>query len=265
MTTSRAPVVDQLKSSDAEAAAGHGKLDKAREILSEITVPRFKGRALAAIARYEPNFETAMAAWIEALVAARRAGRGEVELLLPIGPDLLRRAGRDDEARTLEQRVADIDATWQLALFIEEYSALRVSIAPGADRTRRLTSLMLVPVQLARARNWSEAELRAAWERGEEGGRLFALGLMQGNPDLIIPDVLVEAIRGSRSAFEQYNALKAIGNVHPDRLVDTSILRAIDDEIAQRPRDDGSRAWLEEGSDRRRLAEKIRDRTGSAR
>jgi hypothetical protein len=140
-----------------------------------IEVPLFKAEALGAIALHDPDVEAGIDGWMEALIAARRAGRGAVALRLPPGLALPQKAGRQDEALALERRLVDVDATWQLELFIDEYAALRASMTPGKERTRILTGLMLVPIHLARTRTWTKAEVQAAWDRGEDGSRLFAL------------------------------------------------------------------------------------------
>jgi hypothetical protein len=81
---------------------------------------------------------------------------------------------------------------------------------------------------------------------------------MRGNPVLVIPDLLVEAIRTSRSAFEQYAAL-AVADAQANVSVADTVLRAISDEMSGLPRADGSRAWLD-GANRRVLAGRILER-----
>jgi hypothetical protein len=87
-------------------------------------------------------------------------------------------------------------------------------------------------------------------------------------------DLLVDAIRNSRSAFEQYNSLRAALNaVTPPGAVPESwmplnadekaaIVHAIHEELAGVPRADGSRPWLRSGQNRRALAERILEKLG---
>ena len=259
MVTSRAPVVDQINCGIVETAASKGDLASAREIVAKIEVPQFKAEALGAIALHDPDVEAGIDSWMEALIAARRAGRGAVALRLPSGIELLQKAGRPAEALALEHRIVDIDAAWQLELFIGEYASLRTSVAAGGERTRIFENLLLVPMHLARMRTWSKAEVRAAWDRGEDGSRLFAVGLMRGDPALVVSDLLAEGIRASRSAFEQGQALQAVADAQAKVGVAETVLRAISDEMSGLPRPGGSRAWLD-GPNRYRLAKQILER-----
>jgi hypothetical protein len=257
MVTSRAPIGDQTNCWEAENAAKRGDRVKAHEFAARIEVPLLKARALGAIAESEPDSVAGIEVWMEAMIFACRAGRGEVEHLLAVGIQLLQKAGRGEEAAALEGRISDVDAAWQLELFVDEYASLRTSMTSGGERTRILDGLMLAPIQLAKTRVWTQAEVRNAWERGEDGSRLFALGLMTGDPALVIADLLVEGIRGSRSAFEQYYALRAVVDAPLQAEKDNAVVRAIKDELNGLPRSDGSPARLGEGHSRRGLARRI--------
>jgi hypothetical protein len=251
MVTSRAPMADEAQYYQAAAAAKGGNLVKASELAAKIEIPLFKARALGAIAECDPNSNAGLGAWMESMIFACRAGRGEVERLVPVGIQLLRNAGRGEEAAVLERRITDVDAAWQLELFVDEYASLRKSMASGDERTRILDRLMLAPIQLAKTRPWTRAEVRSAWERGEDGSRLFALGLMTGNPVLVIAELLVEGIRRSRSAFEQYYALRALEVSELHGGPTDALVRAVKDEVVGLPR----------GSSRLRLAQRIMEKT----
>jgi hypothetical protein len=94
-------------------------------------------------------------------------------------------------AAELIARSPDVAVTYtNLELFVDEYASLRANMAPGPARTRILSGLMLAPIDLAKRRPWTQAEVRRAWERGEVGSRLFALGLMIGQPDLVVADLV---------------------------------------------------------------------------
>ena len=259
MVTSRAPVIDWINCGQVETAARGGDLASAREIVAKIEVPLFKAEALDAIALHDPDVEAGIDSWMEALIAARRAGRGAVARGLPSGLALLQNVGRLNEALALERRLVDVDAAWQIELFVDEYAALRASMTPGEERTRILTGLLLAPIHLARTRTWTKAEVQAAWNRGKDGSRLFALGLMEGDPALAIPDLLAAGIRASRTAFEQHQALRAAAGGEANVGIAETVLRAIRDEMSGRPRPDGSRAWLD-GPNRLLLAKRILER-----
>jgi hypothetical protein len=260
MTTSRMPVAEQSLLYEVESAAKGGHLAKASALADKISIPIFKARALGAVAAHHPGMDGALEAWMSALIFACRAGRGEVERLLPVGTLIFHKAGRGAEAAALDLRVWDVDAAWQLELFVDEYASLRANMRRGKARTRLMTSLMLAPIELAKRRPWTEAEVRRAWERGEAGSRLFALGLMIGLPQLALADVLEEGIRRSRSAFEQNRALYAAANSDLGGDDAARVVQAVRDELEGRPRPDGSKAFLPEGQDRLRLAERVLQR-----
>jgi hypothetical protein len=257
MVTSRAPVVDQNKAADAEKAARNGDFPGARAIVDIIDVPLFKADALAAIARYHPDEQAAIGAWMEALVVARRAGCGAVEQVVEVGLNMLRKFDRADDALALRRRVDDVDAAWELELFIDEYAFLRTSMPSGRERTAMLAGLMLVPMELAVRRAYTTAEVEAAWRRSEDGSRLFALGLMRGNPALAVTECLVEGIRASRSAYEQFHALRAVPPPQHGFGLPAQVSRAIADEMYHVPRSDGSPARIKEGTDRMGVARRL--------
>lgn len=119
------------------------------------------------------------------LTNARRAGRGVVDEIWPLGIEVLNRAGRSQDAKALDLKVKAMDARWDLESFSEKYEALRRMMPPGDDRTRRMTALLLVPHRLAQTHEWTRDAIRLAWSSDEDGKRLFALGLMQGDPRLV--------------------------------------------------------------------------------
>jgi hypothetical protein len=263
MISSRAPVQDETLHYEAVAAAEKKDIDRARSLAARIGVPEYRARALSAIAQSVPHLETSLRDWGEALIEARRAGRGVVEFVLTIGRNLIHNSGDTAAADALEAKVARIDAEWQMEAFIGEYGAIRQTMPPGRERTRTMSVLMLAPVGLARNGTFISTDVRAAWERDEDGSRLFTLGLMQGDPYLLEPDIVAEAIRNSRSAFEQYHALKAVLSLPEERQITAQIVDAIEMELSGRPRDNGQRAWLEAGSERRQMGKLILQKIAS--
>jgi hypothetical protein len=80
---------------------------------------------------------------------------------------------------------------------------------------------------------------------------------MVGNAALVVPDLVVEGIRRSRSAFEQYYALCAVEISDLRAGQADAVVRAIKEEVDGVPRSDGSRTSLGEGSSRLRVARRI--------
>lgn len=60
------------------------------------------------------------------------------------------------------------------------------------------------------------AEVRELFNSGKSGNRIYAIGLMQEDARLRDFAAMIEAIRGSRSAFEQYTALRLAEKMVPD-------------------------------------------------
>lgn len=92
------------------------------------------------------------------------------------------------------------------------------------------------------------AEKVAGIFRSGGENRVVALAYIQARPELYSINVVEDAIRGSRSAFEQYQAIKAaretIGR-HPDLAVEE--VRSIRDTIEEArhdPRMDGDRLFV---------------------
>lgn len=220
-------------------------------------MPLFRARALAAIAKHDPDPEQAVASWLRAMADARRAGRGVVDEIWPLGIEVLNRAGRSEDGKALSSRIEAIDARWELESFSEQYEALRRTMPPGADRTGRMEGLLLVPRRLGRTHQWTRDDIRAGWESGEDGKRLFALGLIQGNPGLADVQVLVEGIRASRSAFEQYHALVAAEETKLADEEGNAVRAAVEAELRGDPRPDEIEPGIKPGSSRMAVARRL--------
>jgi hypothetical protein len=118
-----------------------------------------------------------------------------------------------------------------------------------------MTALLFIPSRSAARRTWSKAEVVEAWESGDDGKRLFALALISGNPSLAVAEVLVQGIRSSHSAFEQYHALRAANAARSSLNPATrqQVDAAVKAEEQGLPRDDGM-GPLPDKSDRMALA-----------
>jgi len=257
MVTSVVGAPDEQRASEVETAAADGDLETARRLLAEISIPLFRARALIAIARHDPDPDQALTSWLRALASARPAGRGAVNEVLQVGPVVLGRCGRQNDVLTLKHDLAELDARWELEGFAEQYAALRSTLSPGIDHTRRMAALLLVPRRLADTRKWTLDELHAAWNSGDDGKRLFVLALIQEKPVLAAVDILVDGIRASRSAFEQYNALSAALGAKLKRREAALVRRAVESEVKGEPREDGVVVNLRNDSMRMAVARKL--------
>lgn len=248
MVSSIIPVADEQRVTRvAEVAASDPAT--ARRLAEEIAIPAYRAQALAAIAANEIG-DDAVTTWLRALAEARAAGLAPVRALLDQGYDLLRRAGLADEADGLQTEVERVDALWEIENFSEQYGALRQTMLAGEARTRRLDALMLGPRLLAQSRTWAAADVSAAWQADDDGKRLFALAMIEAQPELTSDEILHEAIRRSRSAYEQYVALEAALACARRGLLSPVVRSAINAELEDEPRADGTRSGIGADSDR---------------
>lgn len=256
-------IEDETKASAVADLVSEGLIDEALDRASQIRIPVHRSRALVMVALKHKDAGKGLEAWLNAVEAARFAGRRAVEEILGPGKSVLSRCGRADEWDGLRAQLSKLEAKWELETFAEHYEGLRGSLEPSGHRTGRLTSLMLVPRRLARERAWTREELHAAFTSGQSGKRLFVLGLMQGNPAFIDADIVAEGIRGSHSAFEQYHALLlATQELH--RFTSdqhNTIWSAIEEERGMAQTGSG-RGVLRPGTDRWGLTEHIREALG---
>ena len=90
------------------------------------------------------------------------------------------------------------------------------------------------------------------FERGTDGERMYALGLMQEDERLRDFAVSLEAIEHSRSAFEQYYALSLAELMLPALTKDQR--RELEAMLTERP---GNAAYITPGTDRWSFAQRI--------
>ncbi|MEJ3745559.1 hypothetical protein WEI85_19990 [Actinomycetes bacterium KLBMP 9797] len=88
------------------------------------------------------------------------------------------------------------------------YRAIRSSMRAGPDRTMALEAVMAQARRLAAEHSFEPEHVRRWLRGGSEEERITALGLMQAKPELRDFDAMLEVIAESRSAFEQYHAMR---------------------------------------------------------
>jgi hypothetical protein len=154
-----------------------------------------------------------------------------------------------EEARALLDEARPIAAS---------YEQLRESLAPGPDRTAKLEGVVAEARAAAREKRHEPAEVRQLFERGTDGERMYALGLMQEDGRLRDFAVALEAIEDSRSAFEQYYALSLAELMLPALTKDQR--RELDAMLTKRP---GNAAYIRPGTDRWTVTQRILSRLTS--
>jgi hypothetical protein len=120
-------------------------------------------------------------------------------------------AGDDDRARQLrEQAIAGITSAEPAAT---QHKERRRNLSAGLQRTTEMQQI----IEQARGNSgkFSPEQVRALFDTGEDGLRLYALGLMQGNEELADFPAVLQAIEAPRSAVEQYNGMAVAQQMLP--------------------------------------------------
>lgn len=87
------------------------------------------------------------------------------------------------------------------------YEDLRRQLPRGQGRTAQMQELVDAARSTARQLSLTVEQVRELFRDGHEGKRIYALALMQGSAHLADPQIILDTIGQSRSAFEQYQAL----------------------------------------------------------
>lgn len=163
-----------------------------------------------------------------------------------------RQRGDDEGAARL---AAEADALLGLAGVARPtasaYERVRQTMPAGDERTRELTAIFFEARSKKPEQPEDAGELRELFYRGTEGERMYALGRMLENPSVRDLDVVLDGIRGSRSAFEQYYLLELAEEMLPS-------LRKDEREKLATTLDDEEKRYLKPGTDRWEVAKRIR-------
>jgi hypothetical protein len=159
--------------------------------------------------------------------------------------------GDDESAAALRaQAEAVLDVAQLAAPAATAYEQLRQTMDSGWERTMKQQEIVNQARTAARERDHDPAEVRALFNTGKVGNRIYALGLMQEDPRLRDFAATLEAIRGSRSAFEQYTALRLAEEMLDD-------LSADDRDELRRTLEAERRRYITPDTDRWPIAERI--------
>jgi hypothetical protein len=125
--------------------------------------------------------------------------------------DIRREAERElgSYARGMQQARA------ALAAYVREYETLRSSLPPSDERTFRMSTIVAQVRALASQAHYAADDIRSLFNRGQDGDRIVALGLLQVSPFRERFDLALEAIGNSRSAFEQFHGLRVVEAMLP--------------------------------------------------
>ncbi|HVU79538.1 MAG TPA: hypothetical protein VHC67_18330 [Gaiellaceae bacterium] len=169
----------------------------------------------------------------EAPLAALAAAAENVEATGPVA--------RRPQARRVRQEAEEAIASAaggphqveeRLTELAQRYDNLRAHTPPGPDRTRAMTQIAAAARGYARATTVTAARW---FDSGGEGARIVGLAAIQAAPSPRDLDRVVDAISHSKSAFEQFQALRSADALAPglDAAGRTALCRAISGQIAE--------------------------------
>jgi|Tabmets5t2r1_1033131.scaffolds.fasta_scaffold25755_1 hypothetical protein len=146
----------------------------------------------------------------------------------------------------------------EMAPTAKEYEDLRMRLPSGPARTMELERLISKARQKAQETSLNREQVRDLFRKGDDGSRITALGLMQGNPrELGDIEVALETINNSKSAFEQYHGLELARRLLP--FLDDAERGRLASAMEQQRK----RGWIKRGTDRWSLSQDILDRIKS--
>lgn len=149
-----------------------------------------------------------LAAWLlTRLYLAPALSDTERALEVLVAAESEQNAGNQEQARQLRQEAVRILAEAQH--LPRRYESLRQQLAPGSSRTLEMESVVSAARRSADSGLWTADQIRAMYDEGTDGERVFALGIMQGNTQVADTDRIVDALLRPRSSFEQLQALMA--------------------------------------------------------
>lgn len=126
------------------------------------------------------------------------------------------RTARGDVERELEQSLEAIGVpAGILDQIARAYEGVRAEMPPGDDRTLRMGVLMAEVRSIAGILGVTEDLVARHFDAGREGDRVVALTLVEAEPLPGCLPIVLDGISNSRSAFEQFQALRAAEELLP--------------------------------------------------
>lgn len=132
------------------------------------------------------------------------------------------------------------------------YEELRRTRPPGAKRVMELSNIVSDARQYSRAEHPPADAVRQIFASGGDGERVYALALMQEDPDVGNLEGILDAICHSHSAFEQGEALAAALQMAP--LLGPADRARLSESVRQQLAPGG---YVARSTDRRRLAHQL--------
>jgi hypothetical protein len=141
----------------------------------------------------------------------------------------------------VELRDLQLRARQSLEELAHEYERIRAEREPSRERMLELTNVFLEMRQVAREARLSEPQVRQLADSERSGERMAAIAAIQTHMDTRYADLLPTFIGDSKSAFEQYHAIRAALSMAHD--LDDASARNLQQTLSVQ-RSDG---WLRSG------------------
>jgi len=141
-----------------------------------------------------------------------------------------------------------------LIQYARDYERVRKTMRPGSERTLRMGAILAQVRSVATQAALGPEEVSSLFATGMEGDRIVTLGLLQATPYPACFGVALEAIRRSKSAFEQYHGLRVAEEMLPS--LNTEQKRQLV-EVVEHQRSGEPETWIEKGTDRWYISERI--------
>jgi len=144
---------------------------------------------------------------------AKQAAAVTVDALLKMSERASKAADPEIAARAKEAALAAVDTEPSPSQPVDpvelatNYDDLRNTEAASARRTALMEDLVRRARLLGRSNLFTGIDARNMFRTGDDGSRVVALGIMQGDPQKADPQSIIDAIQNARSGFEQYQAL----------------------------------------------------------
>jgi hypothetical protein len=111
--------------------------------------------------------------------------------------------------------VESSEARKRLTALAREYESVRKTMLPGPGRTFRMSQIVTEARGLAKSAGLDPRTLTGLFLGPGDGDRVVTLAAIQATPDPAHLPIVEDAIRNSRSPFEQYTALDAAIDLVP--------------------------------------------------
>ncbi|MDW3190956.1 MAG: hypothetical protein R8G66_01290 [Cytophagales bacterium] len=159
--------------------------------------------------------------------------------------------------RKLEQQLLKIvsksvSPKKQLNKLADEYNKIRISNDPSLNRTFLMSKVMAEISALASGTGLTPESF---FDKKDGGRRLIALAIIKANPKPKYHNIVIQTVRQSLSAFEQYHALRAAEEML--NTLDNEKLKLMSETITSQMSEDDSKNINPENEDRWIMANNI--------